>query len=221
MPEMDGIEATRRIHQRWGQGRHPHIVAMTANAMEGDREACLAAGMDDYVSKPIRLPALISALERGAEAVRSPERGAQPAPGGTEPRAAPAGPDPSGTATDGSGAHDPVIAAALQALGGGDPQFLAELIETFLEDAPGLLRQLRAAEDAGDADTVRLLAHGLKSNGAEFGALALSERCKELEMLGRSGQLGGAAALLDQVELAYRLLEAELQAALERLRRRG
>jgi DNA-binding response OmpR family regulator len=193
MPEMDGLEATRQIHQRWGQGRHPHIIAMTANAMEGDREACLAAGMDDYVSKPIRLPVLIGALERGAEAARSTERK---------------------TAPDGGGARDPAIAATLQALGGGDPRFLAELIETFLEDAPKLLRQLRAALDAGDADTVRLVAHGLKSNGAEFGALALSERCKELELRGRSGQLDGAAALLDEIDLAYQHVESELRAAL-------
>jgi signal transduction histidine kinase/DNA-binding response OmpR family regulator len=200
MPEMDGLEATRQIHQRWGQGRHPHIIAMTANAMEGDRDACLAAGMDDYVSKPIRLPVLIGALERGAEAARSTERK---------------------TAPDGGGARDPAIAATLQALGGDDPRFLAELIETFLEDAPRLLRQLRTALDAGDADTVRLVAHGLKSNGAEFGALALSERCRELELRGRSGQLDGAAALLDEIDLAYQHVESELRAALGQARGGG
>jgi HPt (histidine-containing phosphotransfer) domain-containing protein len=99
-------------------------------------------------------------------------------------------------------------------LSGGDPQFLAELIETFLEDAPKLLRQLRAAEGAGDADTVRLVAHSLKANGAELGALALSELCKELEALGRSGRLDGASGLVDQIEVAYRHVEAELRAAL-------
>jgi PAS domain S-box-containing protein len=66
MPEMDGLEATRRIHQRWEAGDRPRIVAMTANALEGDREACLAAGMDDYISKPIREEALATALGRAA-----------------------------------------------------------------------------------------------------------------------------------------------------------
>jgi len=65
MPVMDGLEASRRIVERWGGGR-PRIVAMTANAMQGDREACLAAGMDDYVTKPIRVDALVAALQSTA-----------------------------------------------------------------------------------------------------------------------------------------------------------
>jgi CheY-like chemotaxis protein len=64
MPEMDGLEASRRITMRWLPGERPHIIAMTANAMQGDREACLAAGMDDYVVKPIRVEALVEALLR-------------------------------------------------------------------------------------------------------------------------------------------------------------
>ncbi len=66
MPELDGIEATRQIHQRWGDAPHPYIIAMTANAMEGDRELCLSAGMDDYISKPIRVDSIMGALERAA-----------------------------------------------------------------------------------------------------------------------------------------------------------
>jgi CheY-like chemotaxis protein len=66
MPEMDGLEASRRICARWPREQRPHIVAMTANAMQGDREMCLAAGMDDYISKPIRIPDLAAALERAA-----------------------------------------------------------------------------------------------------------------------------------------------------------
>ena len=62
MPEMNGLEASRRITSRWPAGERPRIVAMTANSMQGDREACLAAGMDDYVTKPIRVDALVAAL---------------------------------------------------------------------------------------------------------------------------------------------------------------
>ena len=66
MPEMDGLEASRRIVQRWPEGRRPRIVAMTANAMQGDREMCMAAGMDDYLTKPIRVERLVEALTRVA-----------------------------------------------------------------------------------------------------------------------------------------------------------
>ena len=64
MPEMDGLEASRKICSRWLRGERPRIVAMTANAMQGDRERCLEAGMDDYVSKPVRVDELVNALDR-------------------------------------------------------------------------------------------------------------------------------------------------------------
>ena len=70
MPELDGLEATRRIVARWGPGERPTIVAMTANAMDGDREMCLAAGMDDYLSKPIRTGELAAALSRAVDGRR-------------------------------------------------------------------------------------------------------------------------------------------------------
>jgi CheY-like chemotaxis protein len=66
MPEMDGLEASRRITQRWRADQRPRIVAMTANAMQGDRDECIAAGMDDYVTKPIRVEALVQALVQSA-----------------------------------------------------------------------------------------------------------------------------------------------------------
>jgi CheY-like chemotaxis protein len=72
MPEMDGLEATRRISARWPAGERPRIIAMTANAMQGDREMCLAAGMDDYVSKPIRVDELTQALSRCRPLVSGP-----------------------------------------------------------------------------------------------------------------------------------------------------
>lgn len=194
MPEMDGLETTRQIHQRWQDKLHPYIVAMTANAMEGDRESCLAAGMDDYISKPVRVQSLVEALERGAAHVRRQieEQTVNDKPTG-----------------------DYLSQASLDNLWnmvGGDAQVLAELVHTFLEDAPHLLVDLRQAIARGDAAEVRLKAHSLKSNGADFGALDFSEMCRQMEMMGKSGQLDGAESLFRRLEAEYRQVEAALVA---------
>jgi len=94
MPEMDGFEASREISRRWPANERPRIVAMTANAMQGDRELCLAAGMDDYVSKPIRVDELVAALTREPGAWRRERTGHVPARGGdasSDPRRGAAG----------------------------------------------------------------------------------------------------------------------------------
>jgi CheY-like chemotaxis protein/HPt (histidine-containing phosphotransfer) domain-containing protein len=201
MPEMDGLEATRQIHQRWPGQQHPYIIAMTANAMEGDREICLAAGMDDYVSKPIRVEALIQALERGAADMHV--RGADKMIEHVRIRA---------EMTSTQDYLDPAALDNLRATAGGDPAFLAELIDTFLEDAPQLLNNLRQALDNRDAAGIRLAAHSLKSNGAEFGATTFSALCKQLEMSGKSGELTGAEVLLNQVKEEFENVKAALEA---------
>src|ERR671919_44693 len=157
MPEMDGLEATRRIHQRWPRERRPHIVAVTANAMEGERELCLQAGMDDYITKPIRLEELAGALSRSAERAPAP-----------------------------SSVLDPSVVARLTA-SFSDPGSVAGLIDTFLQHAPEQLRELREGANRGDADVVRRTAHTLKSNAATFGAVALADVSRDLESRARTG----------------------------------
>jgi HPt (histidine-containing phosphotransfer) domain-containing protein len=200
MPEMDGLESSRQIHARWGDDPHPHIVAMTANATLADREACLAAGMDDYVSKPVHLPTLVAALERAAAS--RPD--APPVPSAS-PNVTPGAARTPDIPTDVPAVDRDAVLAA------GDPEFMAELIATFLEDAPRLLGQLRDAVSSGDAVTVRLVAHGLKSNGAEFGAATFSDLCREMEALGKVGGLAAAPALLAQIEAGYTLVARELR----------
>jgi CheY-like chemotaxis protein len=117
MPELDGLEASREINRRWPEERRPRIVAMTANVMQGDRELCAAAGMDDYVSKPIRVDELVAALER---CPWRPEAGA--------PAAA---------------VIDRTAFERLTATMSGE--FVAELIDTFVEDGRELLATLRRA----------------------------------------------------------------------------
>ena len=185
MPEMDGCEAAREIRQRWGQG--PRIVAMTANALAGDRERCLEAGMDDYLSKPISPQALAAALEaRTLQADR--------------PSAA-------------SGEEDldrGSIERLLATFGEEGSEVLSGLVRTFLQDAPQLIATVRRGLEDGSPETVQRAAHTLKSTGATFGALGLTELCSRLEALGRAGTLEGAGEVAGQVEAEYEKVRAWL-----------
>jgi PAS domain S-box-containing protein len=200
MPEMDGLEATRTIVEEWGQEQRPRIVAMTANAMREDREACLAAGMDDYLSKPIRVEELIRAL---GQCRPLPDSGQE------KPRAAQSGDGGAGDSTT-AALLDAVALERLREMVGGDAQILIELIDTFLEDGPHLLADMRQAVEREDVAGLRLAAHGLKSNSADFGATVLSELCRELEMMGKAGVLEGAFERLEQAEVEHERVRAAL-----------
>ncbi len=176
MPEMDGVEATRHILERWSQDERPWIVAMTAEVMQGDREGFLAAGMNDYVAKPIRPRELVAAISRA----------------------------PSRQSEDASPADDrPVVnAATLARLAesmGGDEAFVAELIEQFVTESPNLVDAARRGLETGDPDEVRRAAHTLKSNAATFGANELADRSRKLEMAAKAGELDNGAASVDAV----------------------
>jgi CheY-like chemotaxis protein/HPt (histidine-containing phosphotransfer) domain-containing protein len=169
MPEMDGLEATRRILERWPEGERPWIVAMTAEAMSGDRERCLEAGMNDYLTKPIRVEELVAAIKR------TPRRADGPV---GEP-------------------IDREVLARLASGVGNDAAFVSELIEGFAQDAPALVAAAREALVRGEATEVRRAAHTLKSNAATFGAQALSDRSLELEEAAKAEDLSDGAAKLD------------------------
>jgi PAS domain S-box-containing protein len=189
MPELDGLDASRRICERWPDTR-PRIVAMTANALPEDREACFAAGMDDYVAKPIRRDVLAEALKR----VR------------------PLGPDSAPHGASALGGVDGVALESLRELGGDD--FLSEVIDTFLADAPALVATLHRGLEEADAAEVRRAAHTLKSNGAILGATEFAELCRTLEQQAKDGRLEEARGLVARIEDA----RASLERALETLR---
>jgi CheY-like chemotaxis protein/HPt (histidine-containing phosphotransfer) domain-containing protein len=180
MPEMDGLEASREIVRRWPDMR-PRIVAMTANAMQGDRDRCLAAGMDDYLSKPIRLEALVVALQRSA--AREPD---QVRAGGASGSV-----NPPDAETASTGSLDRAALERLRATMGAG--FLADLLPTFVQDSQELVSTMRRALDDKDVDAFRRAAHSLKSNAASFGATTLSALARDLEALAKSGSLDGAA----------------------------
>jgi PAS domain S-box-containing protein len=184
MPEMDGFEASREINRRWPTQR-PRIVAMTANAMEGDRELCVAAGMDDYVAKPIRVEELVGALARCQT-----REDAAPRPAAV--LAAPAA------------MADVVDRAVIDRLGesmGRD--FAVELIDTFVADAQDLVAALRRALADTDRDGFRRAAHTLKSTGESLGAFALAGLARELETIGQAGRLHEVGNRVDRLADLY------------------
>jgi PAS domain S-box-containing protein len=187
MPELDGLDASRRICERWPADGRPRIIAMTANAMPEDREACFAAGMDDYVAKPIRPNELQKALSR-----------ARPL-GNTR-------------AVSAEGAAASLDASAVDSLRGLGGEFLAEVIDAVLSDAPTLVATLRTTYEEGDTEGLRRAAHTLKSNGQTFGAGRFSELCRELELRARSDELDGTAELVDRIAREYPALEKSLAA---------
>jgi PAS domain S-box-containing protein len=189
MPVMDGLEASRRINQQLLAER-PRIIAMTANAMQGDRETCLAAGMDDYVSKPIRRAELAAALARSA------------------PRATSAGGAPGAREV---GDLETVDLTQLEATVG-DPTVVREVISTFLSDAPHLVGTLRSSLEQRNPEELRIAAHTLKSNGRTFGATALASLSEELELSARTRTLAGAGELVSRIEDEYARVENALGA---------
>ena len=189
MPEMDGYEATAEIRRIEGTNRHTPIIAMTAAAMEGDRENCLAAGMDDYITKPVRLEALADVLERWI---------------------APAVPDqasegPANTSTEESQAYplDPSQIELLRSLDDGDGAVLGEIIDEYLTQAAQGRGELARVVDQGDAHALERAAHSLRGASANVGASALATVCAEMEMQGRLEQFDGTAELVERFDAEF------------------
>jgi CheY-like chemotaxis protein len=226
MPEMDGLEATRALRRELPEMHQPHVIAMTANAMQGDREMCLAAGMDDYVSKPIRIEELVGALSKSRPLAISRQASESPGLAGELANAGPGQPpvqvkakepSPVPLASPEPVVLDPKALENLVSMLGGEFDYLVELIDSFLEDAPKLLDELGQFIESGNAAGIRRVAHSLKSNGADFGAARFSDLCKKLEMQGKSGEIAGAADLAAQIRAEY----GNVEMALATIRREG
>ncbi|MFC2029393.1 response regulator [Chloroflexota bacterium] len=207
MPEMDGLEATRAICSEWPSEERPRIVAMTANVMQEDRDAAVDAGMDDYLAKPIRVEELINAMNKTQRRV---------GPGDvimSVPEPASTGQVADAEAPDKLPADvlDPRALEKLRNMVGEDAEFLTELIDTFLEDAPQLLDEMHQATTRGDAVVLRRAAHSLKSNSAEFGAMALHDLCRELEEIGKAGTVSGAAESVTQADVEFKRVRSALE----------
>jgi CheY-like chemotaxis protein len=202
MPEMDGFEATAALRAREaGSSRHMPVIALTAHAMKGDRERCLAGGFDDYVSKPVQPDALFDAIDRVV-------------------RLRPAdGPEPAGVValsaqsrSSHPGDDDVLDRASLLARFDGDGDLLAELADLFRASAPALVAEVRNAAARGDAPGLTRAAHTLRGMVGNFGAPRAVGLAQDIEDRGREGNLADAEARAADLERAVSRLAARLEA---------
>jgi CheY-like chemotaxis protein len=203
MPEMDGLEASRRIHQQWPAERRPRIAALTANAMTEDREACAAAGMDDYLSKPVQTAALHAAIVRCGESLQR--------------RTLRSAPAPDSIYETGDGLDPARLAVLRQMRDGGVPNIIKDLLTLFRTDGLPLIQNIRLAADRGDLVKLKAAAHCLNGSAGNLGARHLASLCAALERKCREGVVDGiadlAAKLEPRFEQACMELEAELPSA--------
>ena len=191
MPGLDGYDATGEIRRREVAGRHTPIIALTAHAMKEDRERCLAAGMDDYVSKPFTAGSLVGALMRavpwaareGAEAVSEEAQ-------------------PSGHDGAGSGVLDPDGVRRLR-IDFPRPEERMELVQQFATHTPELIERLRVAVDSGDSEAARHFAHMIRGGVAMLAAKSMGQLCAVLEHQAAEGSLVGAGALVDRIGMDF------------------
>ncbi len=199
MPRMDGYATTAEIRRRESGRHHTIIIAMTAFAQEGARERCFAAGMDDYLAKPVRLEALEAVLARWV-----PLKGTPNSQNGSAKAAA------------GSGCEsiDPEVMIELLDLSrsceNGD--FLGELIDMFYGEFASRLALIREASSRGQLDELDERAHELKGSCLSLGLGRMATLCSQLEALAREGSAEGAHTLVDQIEREARVVRPLLQA---------
>ena len=213
MPELDGLEATRRIIAEVPASRLPFIIAMTANAMAGDREICLGAGMHDYISKPVQMQGLADVLGRAqqflARRLDDADRLAAVTSGASAPQALAAAPtqvkaDPAA----------PLDMLQIDELLGLDDsgEVLADFIQMYTTQAPQRITEIARAVETRDFKKVVQVAHSLKGASGNLGAIGVADVARRIELAGQAGEADGLAPLVREIEARYRDAESALRA---------
>ncbi|WP_234300921.1 PAS domain S-box protein [Sphaerospermopsis aphanizomenoides] len=199
MPEMDGLETTQRICQQWEASQRPYIIAMTANAMRGDREICLASGMDDYISKPVQIENLFQALIQYGQKAEGRRQKVKCINEGMF------------SITDTPCSIDPKIIESLKDMLAGNEIIFAELVECYLVESPPLIQAMKTSLITKNSQMLEQTAHKFKSSSASMGAIILSQLCLQLEIMGKNGNLEESLEIFSQVEQEYKNVEIALR----------
>ncbi|HMB93634.1 MAG TPA: response regulator, partial [Rhodothermales bacterium] len=179
MPELDGLETTRRILATYEAEERPRIIALTANATREDRQRCIDAGMDDYLSKPV----LVSDLAEALDKVRPEAQASQAVLSQPVNRS--------------SSSEVKVLSLdALQQTSGGNMDFERDILTTYLKESPYLATMMQNALDAGDADQLHYAAHTLKSSSRMVGAMAFARLCETIEEHSRNKNMSKIASIM-------------------------
>jgi CheY-like chemotaxis protein len=182
MPVLDGYETTKQLRHREGSHRHTIVIALTAHALPSDRDKCLAAGMDDYLSKPIEQDALGTMIDRWAKLIAKPEVRTTL--------------EPSGLSVD----ETPLDLERLNNLSRGKVSFQQRLVETFVKNAQPGLEQMRHALQVNDFMTIEQQAHRIKGASANVGVRWMPDVAAQLERQAREKKLDGAQERLEALE---------------------
>jgi HPt (histidine-containing phosphotransfer) domain-containing protein len=200
MPVLDGLEATREIRKAEGKGKRIPIVAMTANAMQGEKEKCLAAGMDGYITKPVMLNALEEAIRTWMGNAPRPADAPPLSPAAKAPAPAP------------DESIDWARLGHLQELSRKrDPAMFGDLIRGFVEDAPARIARMREALGNGDAESMFQAAHSLKGLSGNLGIKSMTGICEVLQRMGHAGVLVDAENNVDRLEEEFHRISIELE----------
>ncbi len=258
MPEMDGLAAARQICREWSVVNRPYIIALTASAMQGDREECLNAGMDDYITKPIQFEALVQVLKRSQARVKLQETRTLPqellwvalerpvdrlfpemaapdeatalttTPVAGMPATTPAIPVDTAPSTTTPATPivpatpplsdpilDPDTLVAIRAMADDEEDdFLADMIDCYLQDTPAQMETVLSAIAHNDAATLKQSSHPLKSMSAAVGANSFAALCHDLEVMAASGNITYDPGQVDRLQTSYQ----QVCTALEQLR---
>ncbi len=200
MPEMDGLEATEEIIKKFSRENKPVIIAMTAFALEGDKEKCLKAGMDDYISKPIKIEEIQAMIEKWGTSKSKSSRNI-----GIKSSLPPE-----------EKLLDMNAIKRIKDLGGQDDStFLQQVINMFLKQAPSIVDEILIYEKNGDIEKMWQAAHKLKGSSMNIGAKWLAAVCKQVEIKGRESELKDIGLLTSQLKNIFTMTEAELKKFLQ------